>query len=272
MDAVIENVPKVDYEAVTELALLTGELLLAYGADTKRVEETMEYILGTMKTGTFTVSVLSASIFAAVTPDDGTMPITMMHKISTWSADLTAVHIANDVSRKFCSGAIDVYEALDILRDAKAKAKKSNGIWKCILGYTLATAFTALFLSYDQLMNVLAAFICGIIMGLISYAFRRVQIRDFFVNMIMSFVAVFIAAGMIVIFRETTEMSIIMGAAICPMFPGVNIVNAVRDILHGDYVSGSGRLLEAFVKALGMAIGTVAGTIIIVVAIVVAGV
>ena len=39
--AVIENVPKVDYEAVTELALLTGELLLAYGADTKRVEETM---------------------------------------------------------------------------------------------------------------------------------------------------------------------------------------------------------------------------------------
>ena len=98
------------------------------------------------------------------------------------------------------------------------------------------------------------------------------QIRDFFVNMIMSFVAVFIAAGMIVIFRETTEMSIIMGAAICPMFPGVNIVNAVRDILHGDYVSGSGRLLEAFVKALGMAIGTVAGTIIIVVAIVVAGV
>lgn len=40
-----------------------------------------------------------------------------------------------------------------------------------------------------------------------------------------------------------------------PLVPGMAITNAVRDTLRGDYLSGGARVMEAFLKALGIAIG-----------------
>ena len=39
------------------------------------------------------------------------------------------------------------------------------------------------------------------------------------------------------------------------LVPGMAITNAVRDTLRGDYLSGGARVMEAFLKALGIAIG-----------------
>lgn len=41
--------------------------------------------------------------------------------------------------------------------------------------------------------------------------------------------------------------------------PGVAITNAVFDTLHGDYISGSARMMEAFVVAASVAMGIVIG-------------
>ena len=40
-----------------------------------------------------------------------------------------------------------------------------------------------------------------------------------------------------------------------PLVPGVAITNAVFDTLHGDYLSGTARMLEAFVTAAAVAMG-----------------
>ena len=48
--------------------------------------------------------------------------------------------------------------------------------------------------------------------------------------------------------------SIIIGS-IMPLVPGVAITNAIYDTLHGDYISGSARMLEAFVTAAAIGIG-----------------
>ena len=250
-----------DYKAVTELALLTGEILLSCGADTRRAEDTMEYIMNTLTGGTFVVSVLSASIFASFTPDDGNMPVTMMHKINSWSSNMTNVHIANDTSRKFCAGEISVYDAIEILKKAKNSVNKT--IWQCLAGYMLTTAFIPLF-TPDNLWNVPIAAICGLFLGLVAFLFRKVQIKDFFVNIIMSFTAALIAFAATFLFRVGANMGVIVAACICPMFPGVNIVNAVRDIFHGDYISGSGRLLEAIIKTVGIALGAIGGTSVVI--------
>ena len=44
-------------------------------------------------------------------------------------------------------------------------------------------------------------------------------------------------------------------ASIMPLVPGVAITNAVFDTLHGDYLSGTARMLEAFVTAAAVAMG-----------------
>lgn len=51
-------------------------------------------------------------------------------------------------------------------------------------------------------------------------------------------------------------------SSIMPMVPGVAITNAVRDTLQGDYLSGSARVLEAFLKAAGIAVGIAIGLLL----------
>ena len=43
--------------------------------------------------------------------------------------------------------------------------------------------------------------------------------------------------------------------AIMPLVPGVAITNAVRDTISGDLISGSARLIEAFLTAVAIAVG-----------------
>ena len=47
-----------------------------------------------------------------------------------------------------------------------------------------------------------------------------------------------------------------------PLVPGVAITNAVRDSLQGDYISGGGRMMEAFIKAIAIAVGIGIGMIL----------
>ena len=44
--------------------------------------------------------------------------------------------------------------------------------------------------------------------------------------------------------------------------PGIAIVNAIRDIIAGDLVAGTARLVEAFMIAAGLSIGSVFGLLI----------
>lgn len=39
--------------------------------------------------------------------------------------------------------------------------------------------------------------------------------------------------------------SIVLISSIMPMVPGIALTKALRDLLNGDFVSGSNRLLEA---------------------------
>lgn len=51
------------------------------------------------------------------------------------------------------------------------------------------------------------------------------------------------------------NMDTVMIGSFMPLVPGMAITNAVRDTLRGDYLSGGARVMEAFLKALGIAIG-----------------
>jgi len=48
--------------------------------------------------------------------------------------------------------------------------------------------------------------------------------------------------------------SIIIGT-IMPLVPGISLTNAIRDILEGDFLSGSARILDAILIAVAIATG-----------------
>ena len=59
------------------------------------------------------------------------------------------------------------------------------------------------------------------------------------------------------------DLNVIIIASIMPLVPGVAITNAGYDTLHGDYISGAARMLEAFVTAAAIAIGVGLGMLLL---------
>ena len=52
---------------------------------------------------------------------------------------------------------------------------------------------------------------------------------------------------------DSTDMSII--GSIMPLVPGVAFTNAVRDIIFGEYISGTTRMIDAVLVAVCVATG-----------------
>ena len=58
-----------------------------------------------------------------------------------------------------------------------------------------------------------------------------------------------------------TSADVMIISSIMSLVPGVAFTTSIRDILNGDYASGSARMLEAIVVALGIASGVGLGLV-----------
>ena len=79
-----------------------------------------------------------------------------------------------------------------------------------------------------------------------------------------SFLTTFLSASSVALFVMTmskivsiANISSIMIASIVPLFPGIQITNAMRDILSGDILSGIIGIMSAIFTAVSIAVGVV---------------
>lgn len=75
--------------------------------------------------------------------------------------------------------------------------------------------------------------------------------QSFLVNCIGSFLLAITSILCVYYLPGTMDLNVIIIASIMPLVPGVAITNAVYDTLHGDYISGAARMLEAFCNRCG---------------------
>ena len=95
----------------------------------------------------------------------------------------------------------------------------------------------------------------GLVTAVCLYACRRLRIQAFFGTLLSAAAASMLAAGLFRMFPGFGSLDAVVIASIMPLVPGVAITNAVFDTLHGDYLSGTARMLEAFVTAAAVAMG-----------------
>lgn len=60
-------------------------------------------------------------------------------------------------------------------------------------------------------------------------------------------------------FTLAGNVEVIALGAMLPLFPGIAMVNAIRDTINGDLVSGVARVAEALISALSLALGALIG-------------
>ena len=242
-----------DYKLVIRTAVLAGELMLLSGAETYRVEDTMNHILKTAHTKTAEALVFRTGILATIDNPD-IEPVTMMRRVKNSGTNLNRIMQVNDISRKYCAGEMPLKEAYERLGGIQKKQYKT-GIYN-LATLIIPAGFAPLF--GGQMPEILLSAAMGALLALIITVGKRWNVNGFILDTVSSFMvaaAVFLLGAKI----SGVDLDIVIISAIMPLVPGVAITNAVRDILQGDYMSGTARVLEAFLTAAGIAIGAGAG-------------
>ncbi len=236
------------------VAVTAGEIMLASGAETYRVEDTINRILKLSGYEDVSSFVMSTGITATLIPDHLEETITMVRRVKSRSNKLQRIGIVNDMSRKLCAGQITLEEAEDILKKARNYTEYNRAWW--YVGVVGTATFFAPLVG-GGFREMLATLIISILMTAFMWSCEKLHMHNFLENMFTSILIAFLAVKLGKWF-DVTDSSVII-ACIMPLVPGAAITNAVRDTFHGDYTASVARILEAVVTAIAIAVGAAAG-------------
>ena len=240
-----------NYKLLLETALLAGEVLLSSGAETYRVEDTMNHILKTSKVEHIDAIALMTGITVTLNDPQMDMPISMVRTIESRSTNMNNIIKVNAISRNYCAGIITLEEANEKLKCVKEKLYSRTEF--NIATALVATGF-AMMLGGSFLDVLVATLMGGWLAACITFAKIKkidVLVQDVISCAGISFFTMLIRAYVL----PSIDIDVVIVSALMPIVPGVAITNAIRDTLQGDYLSGNARILEAFLKAASVAVG-----------------
>lgn len=242
-----------DYKLILNLSIKAGEIMLRSGAETYRVEDTMNYILRTACTESFEATVTMTSIAASISNPD-MEPITMIKRVHERGTNLNRIMKVNELSRAYCGGNMTAAEAYAAMKEMGGKQYRT---WLYNAATVVITAgFSPLF--GGGALEMCGAALVGAVLSLIMTFGKKLQINGFILDALSS-MGVALAAKLLQQVIPSLNGDVVIISSIMPLVPGVAITNAVRDTLQGDYVSGGARILEAFLKAAAVALGVGVG-------------
>ena len=240
-----------NYKLILEAAVLAGEVMLSSGAETYRVEDTMCHILKTSKCDSVEAFALMTGIVATLNDESMEQPITVVKTINNRTTNLNNVIKVNAISRKYCSGKINLEEAYEQLKTVKEK--QYSRLFFNLATILVATGFAMMF--GGTVADVIAATFVGICMACCITIGKVSRMNVVLADIFSCTMVAALTMTLKTLVFSSLNMDIIIVSAIMPLVPGVAITNAIRDTLQGDYLSGCARILESFLKAASIAIG-----------------
>ncbi|WP_233617714.1 MULTISPECIES: threonine/serine ThrE exporter family protein [Actinomadura] len=245
----------VDPRAV-DLVLRVGELLLASGETTERVNEAMLGLAVAFELPRCEVQVTLTSLLVSAHPGKGAPPVTAARAIrrrtpAHWR--LTALH---DLVQQASIGMLELEAAHRRLAEIK-RGRGPYPPWMIVLGLGLISA-SASVLSGGGLLVALTAF-AGTVLGdrAAAYLARR-GVAEFFQLTVAAAIG---ATGAIIVVATGSPgpaASVVTGV-ILALLPGRPLVASIQDGITGDLVSAGARVLEVFfiIAALVAGLGVV---------------
>ena len=245
------------FDRALELVMDGGQTLLANGGEVFRVQQTMEIMAASLGVQDFHVYVLTNGIFASAHLPGGES-VSLVRHVPTVSIHLGRVEAVNELSRELAAGKLGVVEAEQKLAAARAlpRVTPRREVLACITG---AAGFAYLF--GGTLADVPVAAVAGLLEALVCLHFGRHSINRMFTDIVAAFCCTVWAIAVQAVVPAVSANAAIIGALMV-LTPGVALTMGVRDILNGDYLSGSIRLLDALLIAGSIAGGVVLGWIV----------
>ncbi|WP_344908241.1 threonine/serine exporter family protein [Actinomadura meridiana] len=237
-----EPAESVDPRAI-DLVLRVGELLLASGETTERVNEAMLGLAVAYELPRCEVQVTLTSILVSAHPGKGEPPVTGTRAIrrrtpAFWR--LTALHqLVQDAS----IGMLELDQAHERLAEIK-RARPPYPAWLLVVSLGLISASGSVLVGGGPLVAT-TAFVATLLGDRAAAALARRGIAEFFQLALAAAIGAG-AAAIVVAMGNPGQAATIVTGAILALLPGRPLVASIQDGITGDLVSAGARVLEVF--------------------------
>lgn len=238
---------------LVRVLLLMGEALISCGAEILRAEDTLNRIGYAYGAREMNVLVITSNIIVTVQYADGTFETQTRRVRKSVRNDFVMLEDLNCLSRQICREPAELDEVESrIEKITQRPVSSKEWLAGCMI---MASGFTVFF--GGSLADGIASAAAGaLIWWLLAY------VAPICMNpVVFQFTASFVsgtAIGLMAQFIPAISRDPVMIGDIMLLIPGVTFTNALRDILLGDTISGSLRLIEALLLAGALVAGFIA--------------
>lgn len=246
-------------DEVIDVALQAGELILENGGETYRAEETCVRIADSLGEKNASAFVTPTVIIVSVNDADG-REHTAMRRITERTVNLRKIALLNSLSyhltrKEKTSTPRQVRKILEHIK--KTPAHKNTKII-CAAGFS---AFFFALMFGSSFFDAVSAFVIGVLLRIMLISVTRLHQNNFIVSVLSgTFISVLCEAASAI--GVVTNTITVLTAVLMQVVPGLAIVNSIRDLISGDLMSGTARLVEAFMVALGLSVGAAFGVMV----------
>ena len=242
-----------ELRGIMAFSAAVGRVMLESGAETYRVEGTIERILAARGIDQSHSFVIPTGVFVSITYED--QIFTTLERVYRIQMDLMHITRVNELSREFVETDLSVEDAMEKLKSIETFDQ--YGLKTRVLFSGVAGCFMALLFKGGPL-EFAGAFVCSVLVALFMELMGKKELPVFIKSVIGGGAAGFftvIVSGVCHYYSINLSPGIVTIGAIQQLVPGVALTNAVRDSITGDYMSGLSRATEAIIIALGIAFG-----------------
>ncbi len=232
---------------IMDFIMAAGQTLLENGAEVFRVEQTMEIMARSFHLREFHVYVLTNGIFASA----GTAEISEVRNVPSRTTHLGRVAAVNALSREIAEGSMTLDEAESRLVLARRIPFPKDWV-QLVSGMGGAFCFALIF--GGTLRAALAAAAAGFLASGYLLLCEQHELPGGFQKIscaaLITLVCI-LGCGLL----GTPASHAIIGSLMI-LTPGIAFTMGIRDFVHGDYLSGTIRMIDALLIAASIAIGT----------------
>ena len=232
---------------IMDFIMAAGQTLLENGAEVFRVEQTMEIMARSFHLREFHVYVLTNGIFASA----GTAEISEVRNVPVRTTHLGRVAAVNELSRQIAQTGMTLDEAESRLVLARRIPFPKDGV-QLVSGMSGAFCFALIF--GGTLHSALAAALAGFLASGYLLMCERHELPGGFRK--ISCAALITLVCILGCDLLGTPASHAIIGSLMILTPGIAFTMGIRDFVHGDYLSGTIRMIDALLIAASIAIGT----------------
>ena len=225
---------------IMDFIMAAGQTLLENGAEVFRVEQTMEIMARSFHLREFHVYVLTNGIFASA----GTAEISEVRNVPVRTTHLGRVAAVNALSREIAETNMSL--------GAAQRIPFPKDWVQLVSGMGGAFSFAMIF--GGDLRSAIAAAVAGLAASGYLLLCGRYSLPGGFQKIttasLITLVCILLCQAL-----HTSASHAIIGALMI-LTPGIAFTMGIRDFVHGDYLSGTIRMIDALLIAASIAIGT----------------